>query len=638
MANTASTGRPRNEGRARPRARTTKAGTARPPAQAVGQRPQRYMVAALSPQQLAAAGIVAQALDMQALERLLEEDPRVCVHRRVQAPRQDPRTAAQRMPFPDIVVVEMTYEHARTLRQQLPQLHLERDRLLTYAGAEPFADRLREPAPVMPVGEEVRFTFLIQDTDGEPVRNAGVFVTGSGWRAHAVTGADGRATVTLTGETPETIRSVVVRPESGHWASRLERPALSPVHDNLITLQSLSGSFPGFPDQQVFGWGQQAMHLHRLPPTFRGGGVKIAIIDSGVAADHPDLRGEISGGLDLVDREEHGWAVDAIHHGSYCAGIITGSDNGHGVVGIAVESLVYSCKVLPGGRSSDLIEALDYCIENEIDVAELGLGGSRPSQLVAAKIDQARHAGVACVTGAGDDGGPVTFPGNLPTVLTVAAIGRTNTFPPGGSHAAEMPGPRTGEGYFSPRFTCHGPEVDVCAPGVAVLCVAPPDDYTVRDGTSLAASHVTGLAALALAHHGDFRNGFSERNAARVDHLFQLIKSSCTPLDLGDPHRTGAGLPEALRLLGPALTGIPALPGSVLNLLDQLTAEMIQAGLLQPAPMPTPETPARAQTTTAPQAAPGTAPTAPGQTALAWLAEEMRIAGLLVEEPPDLLE
>ncbi|WP_160146933.1 S8 family serine peptidase [Thermomonospora echinospora] len=608
------------------------------------QRPRRYMVAVLPPQQLAAAGIAAQPLDMATLEKLLEGEPGVCVHRRVPASPRDSTTAARRMPFPDIIVAEMTYEQAGALRRQLPQLHLERDRLLTYSGADRPADRLSDPALVMPAGEEIDFTFLVQDTDGRPVPNAAVFVTGSGWPAHAVTGAEGRATVTLVGETPETIRSVVVRPQDGQWTARLERPALSVAHDNLVTLHSLSETFPGFPDQQTFGWGQQAMHLHRLPPTFRGGGVKVAIIDSGAAADHPDLRGELNDGVDLVDRRERGWTVDTVHRGSYSAGVITAADNGCGVVGIAVESLVHACKIFPNGRYSDLIEALDHCIEAEIDVVALGLGGSRPSPLVAAKIDQARHAGVACVVGAGDDGGPVAFPGNLPTVLTVAALGRTGTFPPDTSHAAEVFGPQTGEGYFSPRFTCHGSEVDVCAPGVAVLTVAPPDDYTVRDGTSLAAAHVTGLAALALAHHGDFRNGLGrQRGAARVDHLFQLIKSTCTPLDLGDPHRTGAGLPDALRLLGPALAGIPELPSEVLNLLDRLTAEMIQAGLLPSAPTPAPEAATAPVLAAMPPIAPGPGPaapgqTAPGQTALAWLAEEMRIAGLLVEGPPDPLE
>ncbi|MFI0453895.1 S8 family peptidase [Actinomadura sp. 6N118] len=630
----------KNATTSRPRARN-KVAPKRTPAQPVEQRPRRYMVAALPPEQLAAAGISAHPLDMQALEKLLNEDPRVRVHRRVPAAERDTLAPARQIPFPDIVVAEMTLEHARKLRQQFPQLHLERDRLLTYTGADPFP---RDPAHIVPMGGGATFTFLVQDADGEPVPDAVVFVTGSGWPAHAVTGADGRATVALASETPETIRSVVVNPVSRHWTRRLERPALSSAHDNLIRLESLAESFPGFPGQQVFGWGQQAMHLHRLPPTFRGSGVKIAIIDSGVATDHPDLGGEVTGGLDLVDREERGWSVDTIYHGSRCAGVVTGSDNGHGVIGCAVDSLVYACKIFPTGRFSDLIEALDYCIDNEIDVANLSLGSPRPSYLVAAKIDQARHAGVACVAGAGDDGGPVAFPGNLPTVLTVAAIGKTNTFPSNSSHVAEMSAASTGGGYFSPRFTCHGPEVDVCAPGVAVLTVAPTDSYAVRDGSSLAAAHVTGLAALALAHHGDFGNGFGGRDAARVDHLFRLIKGGCTPLDLGDPHRTGAGLPDALRVLGPALAGIPALPSEVLNLLDQLTTEMIQAGLMQAVPMPTPEAMTRARPGV-PQAAPAAAAAAPteraavpGQTALAWLAEEMRIAGLPVGGPPDLLE
>src|ERR1700730_4641763 len=143
------------------------------------------------------------------------------------------------------------------------------------------------------------------------------------------------------------------------------------------------------------------MHLHRLPPTFRGSGVKIAIIDSGVAVDHPDLRDEITAGLDLVERPAPGRAVETVGHGSHCAGIITGADNGRGVIGFAVESQVHACKIFPDGRFSDLIEALDYCLDNEIDIVNLSLGNSRPSRLVAAKIDQARNAGTACIVAAG---------------------------------------------------------------------------------------------------------------------------------------------------------------------------------------------------------------------------------------------
>nr|WP_277351394.1 S8 family serine peptidase [Microbispora sp. CL1-1] len=325
------------------------------------------------------------------------------------------------------------------------------------------------------------------------------------------------------------------------------------------------------------------MNLDRLPPTLRGAGVRIAIIDSGADVRHPDLRDRVHAGVDLVGGEPDGWSVDAAYHGSHCAAVVSGADDGRGVVGFAVEAEVHVCKIFPGGRFSDLIEALDYCVEQRIDVVNLSLASRHHSPLVAAKIDQAREAGVACVVAAGNDGGPVGFPGILPGVLTVAAVGKADAFPPGTAHEAEIRGPVTGDGFFSPRFTCHGPEIDVCAPGVAVLSAVPPDGYAALDGTSMAAPHVAGLAALVLAHHGDFRGPFSGRDARRVDHLFHIIKSSCVPLNLGDLHRTGAGMPNALRALAPALAQITPEPIEAGTLLGQLTAEMTGAGLLVPA-------------------------------------------------------
>jgi hypothetical protein len=83
----------------------------------------------------------------------------------------------------------------------------------------------------------------------------------------------------------------------------------------------------------------------------------------------------------------------------------------------------------------------------------------------------------------------------------------------------------------------------------------------------MATPHITGLAALVLAHHPDFRTpGLRLRTAARVDRLFQLLKGAATPLDLGDPSRSGAGLPDAVRALGLAPTaaaaGTPAAGGA----------------------------------------------------------------------------
>ncbi|MGP3958009.1 S8 family serine peptidase [Nonomuraea sp. 3N208] len=562
--------RPRSPGRGKPAQQ-----------QEVQPRTRQYMAAVLPRPSLEAMGVMASPMDAADLRDMLERDTQVQVLRHLEMHQRAGMgpMGVQGVSFPSVTVVQMSREKAESLRRQLPQVHVERDRLLTYTQVSAMPRRETRHQVVQPLGIESTFTFLVTDPGGKPVPDVTIMVNGYLWPAQTVTGADGRGTVTMTGETPESIASVLVKPRSGYWSRIVDRPDLRPDRDNLIVLKRLSDTLPGFPDRQLFGWGQQAMQLHRLPPTFRGAGVKIAVVDSGAAVAHPDLAGEVVDGCDLSGRKAGGWKTDKVHHGSHCAGVITGADNGQGIVGFAVEAEVYACKIFPGGRLSDLIEALNYCIAKEIDVVNLSLGTKESSPLVAAKIEELRNAGVACVVAAGNDGGPVSFPGNLPTVLTVAAIGKADTFPADSTHADQIRQPRTGEGYFSAEFTCFGPEIDVCAPGVAVVSAIPPDGYAAWDGTSMATPHVTGLAALVLAHHVDFTDGFRHRDARRVDRLFQIMKSSCTPLNFGDPLRTGMGLPDAVRALAPSLPGVIPQPSEIHAMMDQLTSEMILAGL-----------------------------------------------------------
>ena len=147
------------------------------------------------------------------------------------------------------------------------------------------------------------------------------------------------------------------------------------------------------------------------------------------------------------------------------------------------------------------------------------------------------------------------YPASSPNVLAVAAIGRLGEFPLDSYHAQTVQGMGGPDGYFSPRFTCFGPEIAVCAPGVAILSSVPPNDFAVWDGTSMAAPHVTGLAALVLAHHPDFAGPFKARNVQRVQRLFQILKASARPIGLGDPRRTGYGIPDAPTALGLQLDG-----------------------------------------------------------------------------------
>jgi subtilisin family serine protease len=286
--------------------------------------------------------------------------------------------------------------------------------------------------------------------------------------------------------------------------------------------------------------------------------------------------------MDIPGQDQKSWQEDLIGTGTHYATLIAGRDDGTGIVGLAPEAEMHILRVLPGGSSADLIEALDYCIAHRIDVAMFGSGITEYSPLLAAKVDEAWRAGVTCVAAAGQ--AEPSWPAALPQVLAVGAIGQLGTFPPQSTDTGTLTGPVTPEGLFGP--VPAGPAVDCCAPGVAVIGGLPPASYGPLSGNGVAAAHVTALAALILAHHPVYR---TEPGSRRTTHdaasLIALIIDSCRALPLPG---TGAGLPDAAVALGIAPRGThsplpvryppPGPDGRVP--LEPLTAAMTAAGLL----------------------------------------------------------
>ncbi|WP_432379130.1 S8 family serine peptidase [Duganella sp. P38] len=294
------------------------------------------------------------------------------------------------------------------------------------------------------------------------------------------------------------------------------------------------------------------MRLDQLPGTYRGQGVRIAIIDSGAATTHDNLHG-IRAGFDVINKKTNpdGWDQDALGHGSHCAGVIAAADIASGIRGFAPDAEVHACKLFPGGQVSQLIDALEYCIDKQIDVVNLSLGGAAVSEALEQQIIRARRAGIACIVAAGNSGGAVQYPASSPNVLAVAAIGKLDEFPADSYHAQTLDANVDAYGYFTAKFSCFGPQVAVCAPGVAITSCVPPNNFAAWDGTSMATPHVTGLAALCLAHHPDFQTQqYRTRGAERVERLFQIIRASARRVSLGDQSRTGYGMPDTLLAVG----------------------------------------------------------------------------------------
>jgi subtilisin len=444
---------------------------------------------------------------------------------------------------PPIAVVRASDENAAALRRAAPGAFvIEPDRLLRAASFAATSPRLPAMAAMTAPGPALTVTIQVLSETGEPVEQAEVRLLGEQTVAQGLTGNDGRIDLTLHGELPETIAELFISARAGYWGLWRHRPELQADTVNTFALKPIS-----LPD--ALDWGGKAMRFDQLPTECRGAGIKIALIDSGVATSHRQLKG-IDHGIDLREGERRSWSQDSIGHGTPCAGLIgAAAASANGIRGYAADSELHVCRLPADAHCSDLVPALDYCLQNGIDLAFLGFGCEHGSGIVEQRIEAAKQQGVGIIAPAGNSAASVLFPACSPHVIAVGAIGQVGTYPDYSPQAlqaaAAIP---VAAGLFVPPFSCRGPELDLCAPGLAIIACQSPDGYAICDGTSLATAHVTALAALILAHHRDFSGAFARRDFRRVERLFQILKDSAQPI--GHPWLTGAGLPDAARALG----------------------------------------------------------------------------------------
>ena len=226
-----------------------------------------------------------------------------------------------------------------------------------------------------------------------------------------------------------------------------------------------------------------------------GEGVTVAVLDTGVDSDHPDLEHAVVYEKDFTGEgtthDEHG-------HGTHVAGIVAGSgDASDGdYVGIAPNASIMDLRVLGsdgGGSSSDIIEAMEYADQNGADIISMSLGGPTSSDdPFFEAVDSVVANGTTVIVAAGNDGDEyetIASPGVVPSAITVGASDDYDEMAWFSSR-----GPTPERGYVKP---------DLVAPGVSVNSAsADTDSYTEKSGTSMAAPVVSGAAALLIEHHG----------------------------------------------------------------------------------------------------------------------------------------
>jgi subtilisin family serine protease len=447
------------------------------------------------------------------------------------------------------MVAELTVERAAELRDKLPpEVILEPKVVFEHRpAAMPAAPAM---AQAIVTGPSAAYDFVVLGESEKPLAGVPISIyTVGGGEIDAVSDSNGEATITVQQLSGAPLKGFYAKPPNTYWDLYVIDPVLRSDCPNVVRLRALDEIMPSFLTGFRYGWGQRVMGLGQLPPEYDGRGVKVAIIDSGADNSHPQLA-HIQFGSDLtVDPPGDGWNQDQIGHGTHVAGIIGARPAGSAVfAGFAPGAEVHALKIFPGGDADALLDALETCLHLNVDVVNMSLGSPQNSELVDQKIEELAAAGIACIVAAGNSGDAVQFPARSAFVLAVAAVGQSNNLVTGSWDVGQFQSQfASDDGVFSPRFTCYGPEIGICAPGVGIVSTLPGGKYGPDTGTSMAAPHITGLAALLLAHHPALGPQAVPRDGRRVAALFNLIRSLAAPYPFG-LERTGAGLATLLTL------------------------------------------------------------------------------------------
>ncbi|NCN42319.1 S8 family serine peptidase [bacterium] len=230
---------------------------------------------------------------------------------------------------------------------------------------------------------------------------------------------------------------------------------------------------------EVLPWGIDKIDAELVWPSGNTADpVKLAIIDTGIDVKHPDLTANLKGGVSTV-----GYTTsynDDNGHGTHVAGIVGAVDNEIGVIGAGPAIDLYAVKVLDrrgSGYLSDVIEGLDWAIAHGMQVVNMSLGTSADVLSFREAVQRVNSAGIVQVAAAGNSGGSVIYPAAYPEVIAVSATDNTDTIA---------------------SWSSRGPEVDLAAPGVSIYSTYKGQTYKTLSGTSMAAPHVAGAAALVL--------------------------------------------------------------------------------------------------------------------------------------------
>lgn len=257
-------------------------------------------------------------------------------------------------------------------------------------------------------------------------------------------------------------------------------------------------------NDQISSWGVKLLTDDKSPP--KNDKVKVAILDSGINKEHEDLK-HIK--FKEYNALEKGSIVkDDFGHGTAIAGIIAAKDNNFGVVGLLQNVEIYDVKFLDSngnGSVDDLIDALIWSIENEVDIINLSFGFQTEDTRLRVVIDQAINNNIVIVASIGNTYG---MRGDYPAVYNdVFSITSINN---------EL---------FRSTFSSKK-DIDFAMPGEDIYTTDKDGGYSTFSGTSFATAHATGIIAQLLIQYRYDNNNYSSDLGLKqylIDHSYSKL-------------------------------------------------------------------------------------------------------------------
>lgn len=321
----------------------------------------------------------------------------------------------------------------------------------------------------------------------------------------------------LTLESEENIKNVSIMTNSSSSSIKTIEPALKVELDPVIVHDSEPSDFsflsslndPLLNEQYAFNV-MQIEEAWKINPG--SSKIKIAILDTGVDLNHPDLKDKLVSGKNIA--EPNKTPMDDSGHGTHCAGIAAAaSNNNEGGIGVGGKCSIMPVKILSYGSGTDdiIAEGIVWAADNGANVMTMSLGIYRSSKPIEDALKYALDKGITITASAGNKNQEfdVHLPSTYPGVIEVAS---------------------TDDKDQKSTFSNFGKKISVAAPGTAIMSTLPtysvsskkPLNYGKLSGTSMASPHVAGLAGLIL----------SQKPSLKPSEVTKIIQS--TSKDLGE--------------------------------------------------------------------------------------------------------